>query len=570
MNELPHLSNVNQKYVDNLKNSSNNNRYSQKINLDSKPDTVELSTNKQQKSKKTKAALAFGIIAAAVIAVLGSIYALKKTGKIDKADDIIDKAEDITKNVFKLADVNFSEGVAKLKNGSNFNGTIEDVLKNGDKIKLIYADGVIKSSTREGQKNFEKVFEVINGEKIVTEIKDGVSSKINITEIYKPIKNQYDELNKLLKPENHSDLSYEEFKKQIDEIQYDFKDKKPEIEKILKEKQELKAKTIVEAKAKPEAEVQSGQLSKKPEVEAEYKPIDISKPSEEKALNFGMSLEEMVQEQGLDDLQKKTLMSARDLTLDSDTNLFGDFRKADVFDVPEKMAIAADNSLRQKGSAFICDSTPKLFEGIEESKIESSVTNFLANVGSEKYSSFTIGDKVFRVERISGGEIGTVYKIFDNAGNSVAVKKYRNPLMLGTNCGFQEIATARQATKENVVDIPKFFMANATGYKIAPANSSEYIKQPMWMMSEFISDDAKIPSDGTKLVDWMQQYGLFHCDLNSGAKKGEYIVDLGGIMPNPNNPAVQNRKNWGQYFESALSKTLSFGYFQDALKKLGI
>ena len=128
MTQVSQLSNVNQKYIENLKNSSNNNQYIQKPNLEYKPDTVELSTKKEQ-SKKAKKSLAFGLIAAAVIAILGSVYSLKKTGKIDNA-------EDVAKNVLKLADVKFDKGVARLNNGSNFTGVVEDVLKNGDKITL--------------------------------------------------------------------------------------------------------------------------------------------------------------------------------------------------------------------------------------------------------------------------------------------------------------------------------------------------------------------------------------------------------------------------------------------------
>ncbi len=550
MTQISSLSSANQKYIENLKNNSNNNQHVQKQNLESKSDTVELSIKKEQ-IKKSKKSLAFGMIAAAAIAILGSVYSLKKTGKIDKAGEI-------GKNVFKLADVNFDKGVAKLKDGSNFTGVIEDVLKNKDKITLQYVDGAIQYSSREGQKNFEKVFEVVNGEKIVTEIKDGVSKKTNITKIQNIVKDQKEKLKKLLEDK---DLSLEDFQKQIDDIQYKSESDRLEIEKALKEKQDLKTK----------AQMQAEELARKIETDRlKYKSVDVLKPSEEKAVHFGMSLEEMVQEQGLDDLQKKTLSEAKNLTLDSDVNLFSDFRKADVFDVPEKMAIAADNSLRQKGNAYIYSSTPELFDGIEQDKIQQSITNFLDNVGSEKFSSFTIGDKVFKVERISGGEIGTVYKIFDDAGNSVAVKKYKDPLMMGVNCGFQEIATAQQATKENVVDIPKFFMANAAGYKTNPVDSHEYISQPMWMMSEFISDNTKAPSQGFKLADWMNQYGLYHGDLNSGAKKGDYVVDLGGVMPNRSGASIQNRKDWGRYFESALSKSLVFDGIQNTLRKLGL
>ncbi len=558
MDKLSSLSNANKTYINNLKNNSNNKQYSQNPNLELKPDSVELSTKKES-PKKSKLALAIGVITASVATVLGCVYALKKTGKTDKLDDI-------AKNAFKLADVDFNDGIAKLKDGSNFTGVIDDVLKNGDKIKLEYTDGIIKKSTREGQKSFKKVYETINDEKIVTEIKDNVVDKINITTIQNSAKTQQEKLKNLLS--NNSDLSIEDFKKQTDEIQFKSKEQKDKIDEIIKNKKEAeikaqKAKEEAEAKLKAEAEA-------KAQEEAKYKPIDILKSGENIAFKYGISLEELAQEPGLDEVQKKTLSEAKDLTLDSSINLFTDFRKAEIFNVPEKMAIAADNSLRQKGSAFICESTPKLFDGIEQDKIQQSITNFLDNVDFKKYSSFTIDDKKFKAEKIGGGAIGTVYKIFDDTGNSVVVKKYGDPLLMGANSGFQEIATARQATKENVVDIPKFFMANAVGYTSNSIDKYKYKSQPMWMMSEFIPDNAKIQSKGKKLTDWMNQYGLYHYDLNSGTKKGDYIVDLGGIMPDINSASVQNRENWGHYFENALGKSLAFDGIQSALKKLDL
>ena len=182
MDKLSSLSNANKTYINNLKNNSNNKQYSQNPNLELKPDSVELSTKKES-PKKSKLALAIGVITASVATVLGCVYALKKTGKTDKLDDI-------AKNAFKLADVDFNDGIAKLKDGSNFTGVIDDVLKNGDKIKLEYTDGIIKKSTREGQKSFKKLYETINDEKIVTEIKDNVVDKINITTMQNSAKTQ--------------------------------------------------------------------------------------------------------------------------------------------------------------------------------------------------------------------------------------------------------------------------------------------------------------------------------------------------------------------------------------------
>ena len=267
MDKLSSLSNANKTYINNLKNNSNNKQYSQNPNLELKPDSVELSTKKES-LKKSKLALAIGVITASVATVLGCVYALKKTGKTDKLDDI-------AKNAFKLADVDFNDGIAKLKDGSNFTGVIDDVLKNGDKIKLEYTDGIIKKSTREGQKSFKKVYETINDEKIVTEIKDNVVDKINITTIQNSAKTQQEKLKNLLS--NNSDLSIEDFKKQTDEIQFKSKEQKDKIDEIIKNKKEAeikaqKAKEEAEAKLKAEAEAKAKEEAKlKEEAEAKAK-----------------------------------------------------------------------------------------------------------------------------------------------------------------------------------------------------------------------------------------------------------------------------------------------------------
>lgn len=63
-----------------------------------------------------------------------------------------------TKNVKKLNDIQFKNGVALLPNGKKYTGKICDNLKNGDKITLIYKNGEIQKSSRSGKCNFVKTF----------------------------------------------------------------------------------------------------------------------------------------------------------------------------------------------------------------------------------------------------------------------------------------------------------------------------------------------------------------------------------------------------------------------------
>lgn len=84
----------------------------------------------------------------------------------------------------KLKDIEFNKGFAKLKGQADgFTGTIADKLKNGDKIKLTYKDGIIQSSTRKGSVNFTKAYETINGKKIVKKTVDGAKEEINTAQL---------------------------------------------------------------------------------------------------------------------------------------------------------------------------------------------------------------------------------------------------------------------------------------------------------------------------------------------------------------------------------------------------
>lgn len=118
---------------------------------------------KKNGSKKlARTLMALGVIAAAGVAVATSI----KKGKI-----------------FKLDNVTFNKGIATLKEGGEkFTGTIIDKLKNGDDVLLKYKDGILEESQRAGSKTFKKVFENINGAKIVHKFQDDKEIITNISE----------------------------------------------------------------------------------------------------------------------------------------------------------------------------------------------------------------------------------------------------------------------------------------------------------------------------------------------------------------------------------------------------
>lgn len=93
------------------------------------------------KDGKKKLALALGALAVTGAVAAGIVYKVKK-------------GQGVT-----LKDIQFNKGIATLKKGGQkYTGEIKHTLKNGDKVILNYADGIIQSSQRSGSVNFNKVF----------------------------------------------------------------------------------------------------------------------------------------------------------------------------------------------------------------------------------------------------------------------------------------------------------------------------------------------------------------------------------------------------------------------------
>lgn len=148
-----------------------------------------------------------------------------------------------------LTDISFNKGIAKLNNGKNYTGIVQDTLKNGDKITLEYADGVIKKSARKGSKSIEKVYETLeDGSRIVTKTQGDKVVKTNITDIQNSVKKAQKDLNKLFDKKDELDIS--DFKKQANAIVYKSEKQQSEINDVLSHKQAI----IDEKKAQEEAQ----------------------------------------------------------------------------------------------------------------------------------------------------------------------------------------------------------------------------------------------------------------------------------------------------------------------------
>ena len=77
MENISQLSSANKTYIEKLKNNSNNQQVSN-INLETKSDSVELSTKKHQQFKRSMKYLAIGTVAALIIAFLGGLFSIGK------------------------------------------------------------------------------------------------------------------------------------------------------------------------------------------------------------------------------------------------------------------------------------------------------------------------------------------------------------------------------------------------------------------------------------------------------------------------------------------------------------
>ena len=183
-----------------------------------------------------------------------------------------------------------------------------------------------------------------------------------------------------------------------------------------------------------------------------------------------------------------------------------------------------------------------------EKKVSEAITTFLDKVGiGTKKATFSIDGEDFIAEIKGHGNKGTIWKITNSSGDSVAVKAFYD-ISLSGNCGLQEIATSWQATLDNVINVPKFYMANPASYDYV--SESKYTNKPIWMMIDFIDKNKTAPKEGKMVYDWMKEYGMIHQDdqtiLNG------YLIDLGAIGASR-----------GRLDDSGLLNILRMGYFKE-------
>jgi len=202
------------------------------------------------------------------------------------------------------------------------------------------------------------------------------------------------------------------------------------------------------------------------------------------------------------------------------------------YDMPLKFMASTNEQLAKTGSALIVDEVPEMFKGIEKSELQKAIDNLGGVLDSGKINKFEIAGKKFTAEFKGSGVIGKVYKISDEQGRSVAVKYFKDPLLTGLQGAYAEIPIAREASKEGVVDVAKFYMANPCGRYNTTDGFCPDVNVGGWQMVEFLEDSTPLKNGGkgVKFFEWLKSHGLTFGDYNSGTMKGNYVVDVGGVM----------------------------------------
>ena len=484
-----------------------------------------------------------------------------------------------------LKDIKFKEGIAYI-NGKTFSGSVEDTLKSGDKIILEYLDGIIKKSTRKGIKGFEKTYEGTPKNFKITALQNGIKKTYLPQEMANKARHSQIAFYNLVK--RQYELSPEEFEKQAGSIKHKNKKQASYIEEILSEKKraivhqqksielkditakikkiknksnrsfedEIRIQELLVQQARAELEVERlsyspskykiEQLKRKLELAKNdlaqakqyYQIVPFDIPKQETLRKPVQYITETYTDISPENKHLYTKNTAdyqfyiqnRNLTPDSNINLFEGFDKK-PYDIPERFAIMTDNAVRKQGNAYIIESVPEIFKGIDKKEIMDTLSIFARSKKDKVGYTINIGGKRINIIKIGGGEVGNVYKLTDEKGNTAALKIFSTArgYSLDVNSSMTEIPTSRQLTKDKVVDVPKFYMAN--GALTKRVNDETYQDVP-WMLSEFIEDD-KIPDEGKKLSEWLQEHFMYHGDIaKNGRTNGSYVLDIGGIVSN--------------------------------------
>lgn len=229
----------------------------------------------------------------------------------------------------------------------------------------------------------------------------------------------------------------------------------------------------------------------------------------------------------------------KDLTLESDINLFSDIKVNHIYTVPLKFGIMVSNSLQRTNDAHIYQSTPKVFENNDRDKIYDALDEFARKNNKKNKQSITVGSQEFQVEYLSGGSCGDAYLIKDENETGAVIKIYKDKHKLMEPRGFlAEIPTMAELSKRKTKNTPEFYMANAGFYKY---EKGEIKKDTPWMLEEYISWETPMKNSEKTLGDFFRETNLTHFDWFEN-KIGDYFIDMGGVLPDNYYDFIDNLK----------------------------
>lgn len=269
-----------------------------------------------------------------------------------------------------------------------------------------------------------------------------------------------------------------------------------------------------------------------------------------------------------DKLLLKILEDSKNLTLDSGS-LIRKYGDNEVYDLPYRFAIAANNSKQLKGNAYINDEMPKLFEGMEEKELFEKLdvlTLNLQGIYKKPYAfrrikgesvNFKIGDRIFKAETLGSGYEGIAYKLTDQNGkNPVAIKVYHKDSNIAAEGAFGSMAVHREASKAGCVDVAKFYIGNPLAKPVKINGEPRYLSP--WQIVEYIDKETlPIDENGLKLADWLDSYNLKLHDSPYGNQINGRNFDLGLVFPTNKDEVIEI---FDTYSGSSTMNNIFMGY----------
>ena len=225
-----------------------------------------------------------------------------------------------------------------------------------------------------------------------------------------------------------------------------------------------------------------------------------------------------------------------------DGALLENYSNGKFYDFPLKFAQASYNTLQEKGSAYIQQEIPEIFEGISQEKLLEQLDLLSAKF---KYGSmpagisfdFEIDGRKFKLKTLKQGLEAATFRI-SSEGKSAIFKNYLadcealdNELFMSCSPSgiYGGIGILREANLAGVVDVPKLYIANPIVKPIKNICENSNGFKGGWMIVEDVQHKTA-PKDGLKFRDWLKEKGLRCYDAETeGNILNDYFVDTGYV-----------------------------------------